>query len=293
MIFPKTGSHFSGSCPNGGGSDGPIGNIEGRSLLPCTAPPYSDALLPAQCLDLLETCCDVAHDCNDVYNTAIVLKRDGREFDRDLRSIFTARRHRQEVAFWIAALSSCDHFAESLPVPRSKPLRDNDVERVADCLPRVESEDAAGTQIPETNDAVGIAGDDGVACGVKDSIRNTPAQDCGEIRLIGQVHLDLTNYFSVISDAWRAPTVRSVSFPIGNKPTHRAQLNTQILLFVPLFMRNLPGFASINSPTDRARFSFEKSRPAATRSATTKRVRKASRCEASIPSSCRAFNSPG
>src|SRR6516162_5812800 len=39
------------------------------------------------------------------------------------------RVHRQEVTFRITALSSCDHFAESLPVPGSKPLWDNDVER--------------------------------------------------------------------------------------------------------------------------------------------------------------------
>jgi len=41
---------------------------------------------------------------------------------------------------------------------------------------------------------------------------------------------------------------------------------------------------------DRARCSFKKSRPAATHSSTTKRVQKASRCQASIPSCYRAFN---
>ena len=60
-----------------------------------------------------------------------------------------------------------DHLVKSLPVSGSKPLRINDVERLADCFPRVESENAAGPQIPETNNAVGIAGDDGVARGAR------------------------------------------------------------------------------------------------------------------------------
>jgi hypothetical protein len=105
--------------------------------------------------------------------------------------------------------------------------------------PRVESENAAGSQIPETDDAVGIEGDNGVACGLEDSIRNA------QIRIVEQVHLDLRNYFSVISVTRRAPQVRSVSLTCWNKPTPSTAY-THIFLFVLLLMKKLPGFASIN-----------------------------------------------
>jgi hypothetical protein len=64
--------------------------------------------------------------------------------------------------------------------------------------------------------AVSITGGGGVACSVNDSIHNTLAQGFGEIRLIEQVHLDLTGV---------------LASPSGTGP-HRAQLDTHILLLL-------------------------------------------------------------
>ncbi len=122
--------------------------------------------LAPQCEFFCKTSGHVAQNGNrSVWQTAFIAKHDNRERNGDSCAAFGQRRNGQQVACAVAACARRHRVPVSVPVPRPEILRNDEIERLSDCLVRRESENARCAGVPVGDDAIAVGRDDGIRCG--------------------------------------------------------------------------------------------------------------------------------
>jgi hypothetical protein len=113
---------------------------------------------------LLEPSGDVAQDCRDTHHPAVVAaKWYDSEFDGDARAALAQCRHREDLTSTVSTFPSAHGGIEPLPVALSQALRNDQIQRLADCLGLSEAEYARRSRIPEPDQALVVGVDNGVS----------------------------------------------------------------------------------------------------------------------------------
>src|SRR6185437_17127175 len=115
----------------------------------------------AQHLEFFESLRHVAQDRrhSDQVAFAIAIWPD-RKLDRDARSVFTYRWHRQDIALSVPRLSGAYRFGIGIPVSLTESSRNNDIERFSARLSCGVSKNPLGSAIPEPDHAAAISVND-------------------------------------------------------------------------------------------------------------------------------------
>jgi len=119
--------------------------------------------LSAQGPGFLETDCYVAQDRRDPFHSArIVPEWQDRELDRDTLPASSQRRHRQNFAGAVTGAPALHRGRITGPMTRAQAFWDDDVEGLAQRFRFGKAEDSRGTEVPKSNDALGVGINDRV-----------------------------------------------------------------------------------------------------------------------------------
>ena len=114
---------------------------------------------------------DVSHDGRHADHLArLIPERHDREFERDAPSILSDSRNGKDVAVAVPGLPCRHHLSITAPVARPQPLRNDDVQRLADRIVAGMAEDTLRAGIPKPDGTVLVRGNDRIGFRAKHGI---------------------------------------------------------------------------------------------------------------------------